>query len=61
MTLLTGNNPEANGDYTPKTVLAEGISRSPADQVAMDRVARARRRLDRRGTRSASRCCCLRS
>lgn len=41
-TLLTGNNPEANGDYTPDTVLAEGINHDPADQVAMDRLARSR-------------------
>lgn len=41
-TLLTGNNPQARGDYTPDTVLAEGINRDPADQVAMDRVARQR-------------------
>ena len=41
-TLLTGNNPEAQGDYTPDTVLAEGISHNPAEQVAMDRLAHAR-------------------
>lgn len=41
-TLLTGNNPEANGDYIPETVLAEGINHDPADQVAMDKLARDR-------------------
>lgn len=41
-TLLTGNNPEATGDYTPNTVLATGISTGPAEQVAMDRLASAR-------------------
>src|ERR1019366_6370531 len=41
-TLLTGNNPEANGDYTPDTVLAQGLSNNPADQVSMDRLARTR-------------------
>jgi hypothetical protein len=41
-TLLTGNNPEARGDYTPDTVLAEGISHDPARQVAMDQLSRAR-------------------
>jgi 4-amino-4-deoxy-L-arabinose transferase-like glycosyltransferase len=38
-TLLTGNNPEANGGYTPDTVLAEGINHNAADQVAMDKLA----------------------
>jgi hypothetical protein len=41
-TLLTGNNPEANGDYTPNSVLAEGLTHNPADQVVMDRLATAR-------------------
>jgi hypothetical protein len=41
-TLLTGNNPEARGDYTPNTILAEGINHNPGDQVTMDRLARAR-------------------
>jgi hypothetical protein len=41
-TLLTGNNPEASGDYTPNTTLAEGITHNPAEQVAMDRLAHAR-------------------
>jgi Dolichyl-phosphate-mannose-protein mannosyltransferase len=41
-TLLTGNNPEANGDYTPDTVLAQGITHNPAEQVTMDRLARTR-------------------
>ncbi len=41
-TLLTGNNPEATGDYTPNTVLATGITTDPAAQVAMDRLASAR-------------------
>jgi hypothetical protein len=41
-TLLTGNNSEANGDYTPHTTLAEGITQNPAEQVTMDRLARAR-------------------
>jgi hypothetical protein len=41
-TLLTGNNPEANGDYTPDTVLAQGITQNPAEQVTMDRLARTR-------------------
>ncbi len=41
-TLLTGNNGEANGDYTPDTVLAQGISHDPGEQVKMDRLARAR-------------------
>jgi hypothetical protein len=41
-TLLTGNNPEANGDYTPDTVSAQGINHNPADQVDMDRLARTR-------------------
>lgn len=41
-TLLTGNNPEARGDYTPETVLAQGYSFDPAQQVAMDRLARDR-------------------
>ncbi len=41
-TLLTGNNPEADGGYTPDTVLAEGINSDPADEVAMDRLARQR-------------------
>ena len=41
-TMLTGNNPEANGDYTPETVLAQGISHNPAEEVAMDGLARAR-------------------
>jgi hypothetical protein len=38
-TLLTGNNPEANGDYVENTSLAQGLSHDPADQVAMDRLA----------------------
>ncbi|MBV8649904.1 MAG: glycosyl transferase, partial [Alphaproteobacteria bacterium] len=41
-TLLTGNNPEADGDYVEKTSLAEGISHDPAEQVVMDRLASAR-------------------
>jgi hypothetical protein len=41
-TLLTGNNPEANGDYTPNTVLAQGLTHDPAEQVTMDRLARTR-------------------
>jgi 4-amino-4-deoxy-L-arabinose transferase-like glycosyltransferase len=41
-TLLSGNNPEARGDYTPETVLAEGYSFNPAQQIAMDRLARDR-------------------
>ncbi len=41
-TLLTGNNPDANGDYTPETILARDISHDPAEQVAMDRLARTR-------------------
>lgn len=41
-TLLTGNNQEARGTYTPNTVLAEGLDHDPADQVAMDRLARDR-------------------
>ncbi len=41
-TLLTGNNPEANGDYTPNTMLAQGLTHDPADQLAMDRLARTR-------------------
>ena len=41
-TLLTGNNPEANGDYTPQTQLAQGIDHDPADQVATDRLSRER-------------------
>jgi hypothetical protein len=41
-TLLTGNNPEANGDYTPDTGIAQGISHDPAEQVTMDRLARTR-------------------
>lgn len=41
-TMLTGNNPEANGDYTPDTVMAQGISHNPAEQVTMDRLARTR-------------------
>ncbi|MFL5283238.1 MAG: hypothetical protein ACJ8AW_20170 [Rhodopila sp.] len=39
---MTGNNPEATGDYTPDTVLAEGITHNPAKQVTMDRLAQAR-------------------
>lgn len=41
-TLLTGNNPEAKGDYTPDTVLAQGVSHNPAEQVIMDRLAQTR-------------------
>jgi 4-amino-4-deoxy-L-arabinose transferase-like glycosyltransferase len=41
-TLLSGNNPEARGDYTPATVLAEGYSFDPRQQVAMDHLARER-------------------
>jgi 4-amino-4-deoxy-L-arabinose transferase-like glycosyltransferase len=41
-TLLTGNNSEADGGYSPNTELAVGINHDPADQVAMDRLARAR-------------------
>ena len=41
-TLLTGNNQEANGDYVPAPGIAAGINHDPADQVAMDRLARAR-------------------
>jgi hypothetical protein len=41
-TLLTGNNPQASGGYTPDTVLAAGITHDPAQQVAMDHLARSR-------------------
>lgn len=41
-TLMTGNNPEARGDYTPETVLAVGFSHDPTQQIAMDRMARER-------------------
>lgn len=41
-TLLTGNNPEANGDYTPNTVLAEGLNHDPAQQIAIDKITRQR-------------------
>jgi 4-amino-4-deoxy-L-arabinose transferase-like glycosyltransferase len=41
-TLLSGNNPEANGDYTPDTVLALGLGQDPTRQVQVDRLARER-------------------
>jgi hypothetical protein len=41
-TLLTGNNPEANGDYIPETKLTDGISHDPKQQVQMDRIAQQR-------------------
>jgi 4-amino-4-deoxy-L-arabinose transferase-like glycosyltransferase len=41
-TLLTGNNPQADGGYSPDTVLAKGINFDPADQVMMDRLAKKR-------------------
>jgi hypothetical protein len=42
ITLLTGNNPSANGDYTPGDPLVSGLSHDPAQQVAMDRLATSR-------------------
>lgn len=41
-TLLTGNNPEATGDYVPLPSTAAGIDHDPAHQVEMDRIARTR-------------------
>jgi 4-amino-4-deoxy-L-arabinose transferase-like glycosyltransferase len=41
-TLLTGNNPEANGGYTADTELARGLNKYPAEEVTTDRLARAR-------------------
>ncbi len=40
LTLLTGNNPQATGGFTPETPLAQGLSHDPADQVTTDRLAR---------------------
>lgn len=36
ITLLTGNNPSARGDYTPDDPLVESVPRSVVDQVAND-------------------------
>jgi hypothetical protein len=41
MTLLTGNNPSANGDFTPEDPLVAQARFSVADQVQADRRARA--------------------
>jgi hypothetical protein len=41
MTLLTGNNPSANGDYTPNDPLVAQARFSVADQVEADRRAKA--------------------
>jgi hypothetical protein len=41
-TLLTGNNPSAQGRYNAEDSLVTELSKDPADQVAMDRVARER-------------------
>ena len=41
-TLLTGNNPSAQGRYTWDDPLVADLSKAPEDQVAMDRVARGR-------------------
>ena len=42
LTLLTGNNPSARGDYTPDDPLVTSISRSVANQVSVDKEARRR-------------------
>ncbi len=36
-TLVTGNNPRANGGYNAADPLVQGVSRDPADQIASDR------------------------
>lgn len=42
MTLLTGNNPSARGDYTPDDPLVTSIPRTVATQVEVDREAKRR-------------------
>lgn len=41
-TLLTGNNPSAQGGYTANDPLVADLSKDPRDQVAMDRLERDR-------------------
>jgi hypothetical protein len=41
-TLLTGNNPSAQGTYTPDDPLVTDLSKNPRDQVEMDRIAKQR-------------------